>query len=241
MATKKSNPIKLFDYGQSFITGSGHSVNNPRFLIEAICKLTIDGETDTYYQASPCKGEYTFGKDKLFLENSFDFLPIIHENQILVFRNWKFYNQVEKVEYKKAYDSKIVFGDKNYLVKYKEPKALLDTPEKIVAAANKGVPIMCRLVLKDGKKEAVIDFPIKTINTFENKYQIDTGPIMFPDLRGTYPCKIFTFNLAYVAFNSFEFAEFIIEQMTKLFGEYDVARYNRIIRVDKPELYLYSL
>ncbi len=243
METKRTDTIKFFDYGHSFITASGHPKNNPRFMVEAICTLTDEfGEVDTYYQAAPCKGEHTFAKEKLFEENSFDFLPIIHEKQVLVFRNWRFYNYDERVAYKKAYDSKVLWGDKHYFIKEVGTKELLNTPEKIVKATNDGLAMMCRIVLKGkDKRKAVIDFPIKTINTFMNQYQIDTGPILFPDLKGIYPCKIFTFNLSHVAFNSFDFADFIIEGLTELFGQYTVARYCRVITIDKPELYLYSV
>ena len=49
-----------------------------------------------------------------------------------------------------------------------------------------------------------------------NIYQVDTGIVLFPDLSKRYDRQIEAFNLAYVAFNTSHFADFVIERPTPI-------------------------
>ncbi len=48
----------------------------------------------------------------------------------------------------------------------------------------------------------------------DQKYQVDTGPIAFPDLTRGHDPKINCLSLAFIAFNAPDFADFIVEQPT---------------------------
>ena len=45
-------------------------------------------------------------------------------------------------------------------------------------------------------------------------YQVDTGPIAFPDLTKRYDPQIDCLQLAFIAFNAPHFADFVVEQPT---------------------------
>ena len=44
-------------------------------------------------------------------------------------------------------------------------------------------------------------------------YQVDTGPIAFPDLSKKYDLQIDCLSLAFIAFNTDHFADFVIEDL----------------------------
>ncbi len=59
------------------------------------------------------------------------------------------------------------------------------------------------------------------MNANEEKglYQVDTGPVLFPDLTRRYDRKVEALRLAFVAFNATGFADFVIEQLTPIVQE----------------------
>ncbi|MBI4586250.1 MAG: hypothetical protein HY717_19750 [Planctomycetes bacterium] len=61
---------------------------------------------------------------------------------------------------------------------------------------------------------ALIECPVKTINVSiaRRLYQVDTGPVALPDLTKTYDPPIDCLNLAFIAFNAPDFANFVVEQ-----------------------------
>ena len=217
--------LKLFDYGKSFVITNGTG-NSPRFLIEARCRF--DGRD--YYLGAKCKGENTFADKELFERNSFEFYPLFGEDETIIFRRFGYYLPFETGEYKKIYRNIESWGEKEFIIKEVESTELLDTSEKIISAIEKCVPIMGRLVYKN----AVIDFPVKTINKYLKEWQVDTGPIPFP--------INYSFGLAFIAFNNFKFAEVIIDELTLIKGTtIIVVRGNKIITINNPEIYLYAL
>ena len=57
---------------------------------------------------------------------------------------------------------------------------------------------------------------MKTMNTQRDSdmYQVDTGPVPFPDLSRRYERHVESVALAFVAFNAPDFADFVLEQPT---------------------------
>ena len=55
----------------------------------------------------------------------------------------------------------------------------------------------------------MIEYPVKTINVSERDryYQVDTGPVLFPDLSIGHESFVGNFRLAYIAHNCADWAE----------------------------------
>ncbi len=64
--------------------------------------------------------------------------------------------------------------------------------------------------------ELAREYPVKTMNISldSSLYQVDTGPVAFPDLARRYERPLESLSLAFVAFNAPHFADFVIEQPT---------------------------
>ncbi len=202
----------IYDYSRSFVTfttrGRG---NNARLQIESVCNLTdkTSGQTTEYVFFASCKSEDTFAKSNLFYEDNYDFCGIFASEEYAIFRTksthtdgfretglWK--NRFENVHFQLV----------------KQTGHMLETPADIVQSTLKGIPIIGRVEIGNESFSAVLEFPIKTmnVNDIQNLYQIDTGPIAFPDFDITPTHPIERLSPAYVAYNAPHFADFVIQQ-----------------------------
>ena len=58
-----------------------------------------------------------------------------------------------------------------------------------------------------------MEYPVKTMNTnrANDIYQVDTGPVAFPDLSQRHARHVDALSLAFVVFNAPHFADFVLE------------------------------
>lgn len=222
-----ANSKSCIDYGRSFFCNTAE-FNSVRMWIES--RTTIidpkSGTSTVYYQGASCKSENTFGEKDLFYKDNYDFLPIFGDGKVLVFRrhvnqHTEGYRTIKKMEE--------MWGG-NPVLYLPVPKVVteLDTWEKIRDATAAGIPIVTQTEFQnpDTGLRAVIECPCKTMNISHPKkiYQVDTGPVAFPDLSKLYDLQIDCLNLAFIAFNTPHFADFVIEAPTPIIdGEKEVA------------------
>lgn len=66
----------------------------------------------------------------------------------------------------------------------------------------------------DGKLTARMEYPIRTSNILKEKrlWQIDAGPVLFPDFSRQPSLPVELFARAYIVFNNFDWAEVIVHQ-----------------------------
>ncbi len=217
------------DYRRSFICGTS-DLNSVRFLIESRTTI-IDCATEerhVFYQCASCKSENTFGETDLFLADNYDFLPILGDGHWLIFRR---HAQADPERYRQTIESPNAWGEPTLLLHEGINVQVLDTWEAIRTATAQGLPLVSQteLMNQDTSLKAVIECPVKTMNISIDKrmYQVDTGPIAFPDLTRTTVPVIDCLSLAFVAFNQDNFADFVIEQPTPLMrNEEELCRVN---------------
>ncbi len=209
--------MNCIDYSLSFVCTVGAG-NAPRFWVESRCRLIdeADGTFTDYYQCGSCKSERTFAEDNLFQNPNYDFLPVFGEDDTAIFRRHAYRND----NYVQYLETKDAWGGALFEIQEAHPVHILDTNEKILLATRKCLPIVTQTEIWDEntRMRAIIECPVKTMNMDEQRhiYQVDTGPVFFPDLSRPYERKIEAFSLAYVAFNTPHFADFVIEQPTAI-------------------------
>jgi hypothetical protein len=90
--------------------------------------------------------------------------------------------------------------------------------DDIQEATMLGLSLVSQTGIKDAETglQAIIECPVKTMNISPERrmFQVDTGPLCFPDLSKRYDPQIDCLSLAFVAFNSESSADFIVEQPT---------------------------
>ena len=74
--------------------------------------------------------------------------------------------------------------------------------------------------------------PSHPISHDKQMYQVDTGPVLFPDLSIGHDQFVGNFRLAYVAHNCPTWAEFIVNVPTRVADGIDVDHYSKPVRQD---------
>lgn len=215
---------ECLDYGRSFI-GSSASFNSPRFWVESRLVLSdpASGKTLEYLQAGSCKSEQTFASRDLFMEDNYDFLPIFSPTESIIFRR----HAKLTPRYRDVRAHAEGWGPtRPQLRKFKG--RVLQSPDEIVAAMDAGKPIVAQTEIRDEKtgRTAVLEYPVKTINWHpkHKDWQIDTGPVPFPDLSVPPGNWSETIRLAYVAFSAPDWADFVIEEPVAIDERKDVPK-----------------
>jgi len=207
---------ECLDYGRSFICNTA-AFNSVRFWVESRTMLmdAKGGVTMELYQCGSCKSENTFAeRSPLFSEDNYDFLPILGGEHWLIFRR----KARLTADYRRIQQTQDVWGAPNLKLQFAPQVTTLDTFEKIRAATAAALPLVAHTEISnaDTGLRAVIEYPVKTMNIRvpRQKYQVDTGPIAFPDLAKRYEPAVDCLRLAFVAFNAPHFADFVVEQPT---------------------------
>lgn len=205
------------DYGRSFVCNTA-AMNAVRFWVESRTRLIdIEAGTQTdFIQCASCKSEHTFAEKDLFIEDNYDFLPILGEGEWLVFRRGVRLSE----RYRTVHPVDSMWGPPTLILREAPESTRLESWEQIRDATAAAIPIVTQTEIwsADEKLRAIIECPTKTMNVDLDgkRYQVDTGPVAYPDLTKVYPAHIDRLHLAFVAFNAPHFADWVVEQPTRV-------------------------
>jgi hypothetical protein len=217
-----------------------------RFCIKSRTRV-IDNSTGghhDFYLCAACKSENTFAAKDLFMEDNYDFTPVFGPEDGVIFRRKAYLNS----RYRQISKAAGMWNGQTYTIRKPRSTRLLDTNTTIRKATHEGLPLVAQTEIVGTKPDlrAIIEFPIKTMNIQDEKdqYQVDTGPVLFPDLSRRYGSFVESLSLAYVAFNAPHFADFVIEDVTPIMQDgrevTQVHHYSRILSLPAQNR-LYSL
>ena len=248
--------MKVCDYGRSFVTfridltkkrpvtvsqKPPHTLNNGRLQVDCLCRVTPPrGKSRQFVLSASCKGEQVNVTKGMWHTPSSDMCMVADPEEILILKSWDRNNkgvmlyppslgaqperQVCRVA--DALDSLRI-----HLTWRKGTP--LTTTRQIIAAVLDGRAIVGRTEFKaaDGSR-VMVEYPIKTINASERDhfYQVDTGPILLPEPgRGKPASSIASLQRAFIAHNSADYAEVIINVPTPLTKSISVNHYSKVI------------
>ena len=226
--------MQVCDYGRSFVTfvtaGRG---NNARLQVESVCRLTdsASGVTQEYLFFASCKSEHTFADRDLFHEDNYDFCGIFSEDEYAIFRTHS--THTERFREEGLWRDR--FKDVERHIVHVEGGELSE-PSAVVDASLKNIPLVGQVEIagEDETLRAHIEFPIKTMNANDIRdiYQVDTGPVAFPDFALDVGHHIERLSPAYVAYNAPDFADFVIQDALSVGGngvQATVTHYSRLV------------
>ncbi len=219
-AKEKNSDSKdlCLDYGLSFVCNKGPA-NAVRLWIESRTTITdlANDKSQVFYQCGSCKSENTFAEKDLFKTDNYDFLPILGDQEWLIFRRTAHVSPSYRLVQPEIIQPTI-WGEPDLKLRYASQVSELKSFPEIRDATAQGKPIVAQTELhhEENGLKAVIEYPVKTMNIGLEKsmYQIDTGPVAYPDLSKKFERPIECLSLAFVAFNAPDFADFLIEQPT---------------------------
>ena len=220
------------------------TLNNARIQIESRCKISDrhTGEAQNFVLGASCKTEYVGVERDLWTAPNADFCIILSDESYLILKSWDRNNKgvmrypASLGEQPERQSGLVSDTYERVSIDLRPMRAQrLDSAEAIVAATLAGDRLVgrCAFNLRD-RYDVEIDFPIKTMNANEREwiYQVDTGPILFPDLSADCRSWIDSFHLAFIAFNRADWAEFILQVPTPLSEGVSVNHYSRVVQLN---------
>ncbi|MGQ9730572.1 MAG: hypothetical protein ACUVX8_04790 [Candidatus Zipacnadales bacterium] len=225
--------MEAINFALSFVTFvTPNRANNARIQVECACELTSPvGRAEQFLLVASCKAEDTYADDNLFRLPNYDFCGIFSLSDYTIIRT----HAVAEAESKETGTIAERFEGVRIEVR-RAPAQILTTNAEIVRATLANEPLVARTELAENGWRAVIEYPVKTMNAndIEHMFQVDTGPVLFPDLTAEVSRPIERFELAYVAFNRSDRTEFILQVPTPIEcgGEQaQVPHYSRVVKV----------
>ncbi len=224
------------DFGRSFATfvteGRG---NNARIQVEAICDLIAPAGARRYVLVASCKAEDTYAANDLFRLPNYDFCALFSDTEYCIIRaglpltacwrdSGRNADRFEQVRIDLTEAPARACADAREVV-----EATLRNP-----AQGAGLVGVTELLGEGGELRARLQYPIKTMNVNDLRwvYQIDTGPLALPDFDRRVSLEVERLDLAFIAWNTADTAEFIIQRPTQIaHSDSCVAHYREVRKV----------
>jgi hypothetical protein len=263
--------MNVYDFNRSFITFRvdfdekppitlSHRpptpVNNTRISIECCCELTHreNGSSTRYVLGASCKTEAVGAERDIWTLPNADFCLAASEEEFLILKSWH-RNNPGVMRYPASLGpqpERQSGAVEDVWTRFKidlcpAEGRELDSVQAIIDGTFRNNPLACRIEYDEGDYHVCIDHPIKTMNVNEKDliYQTDTGPILLPDLSAERLRQserlIETLDLAYSAFNSPTWAEFIINVPTPVAEGVSVNHYSRTRRIENARNAIFEL
>ncbi len=217
------------DYGRSFLIGNAPE-NEVRFWVESRTHIIDEtsGQSEDYVQVGSCKSEHTFAKENLLHEDNYDFLPIFGPEWSVVYRR----HANLRDSYREIRRSEEWWNGQQYHLIVGSDVEELTSDAAVREATYDSVPIVAQTQVQNEETglQAIMEYPVKTMNTnrANDIYQVDTGPVAFPDLSQHHTRHVDSLSLAFVVFNAPHFADFVLEAPTRV-GDEQVYHYSKVV------------
>lgn len=250
--------MQVPDFGRSFLTfridlekqsaitvsqKPPFTLNNARIQLEARCRILdrTTGVTTEYVLGAACKSEQVGVTSGIWHQPNADFCCILSAEDFLNLKSWDrnnkgvlFYPPSRGPQPERQMGKVAEAFERVKINVHLVDGERLPTTEAIVAATLADELLVGQINFSAlDRYDVTLEFPIKTMNASErdNIYQTDTGPILFPDFAQPFDRLIETMQLAYVAYNSPDWAEFILRAPTPLTAEISVNHYSKTVHL----------
>jgi hypothetical protein len=224
---------QITDYGNSYVHWTskfrpdddrkpGHMPwdNTVRILLDSRCWVTdvSSGETREYNMISPCRTEWMYRPEILWQQPNYEFAGIYSATEWMAGHIRAGDENEFGGDWRVAADIAGRFKELRTDARYHAQVEELKDDQQVVEVTQTSRPIVAHTEVwsSDGNTRALIEYPIKTMNVqFEQKrMQVDTGPVIYPDLDSSEDSEIKKLHFAFVCFNVNDVAEFVLRAPT---------------------------
>ena len=225
--------MQITDYGNSYIVWTsnrnpndnrkpGHMpyLNTVRILFDSRCWISNEetGTTAEYNLISPCRTEWMYRDDILWMQPNYEFSGIFGREMTLFGHIKSGEVNAYGGDWRLAAPVAKKFKRYEFAVRHYPQARRLENDAETLEATMNFEPIVARTEVEstDGKMRATIEYPIRTMNAAldEGRVQVDTGPVIFPDFDAEIEHEIERLHWAFVCFNTDEVAEFVLRGPT---------------------------
>ena len=227
--------MMITDYGNSYIvwTGShnpeddrvpGHMPwdNTVRILLDSRCWITNEDtkETTVYNLISPCRTEWMYRDDVLWQQPNREYSGIFSEKETLSGHISAEPHQQFGGDWREVKLTAGGYKRYEFVIRHHRSAYRLENDAETVKATMDYLPIIAHTELwsPDEKLRATIEYPIRTMNVAldHGRIQVDTGPVIYPDLITNTQREIERLHWAFVCYNRDDVAEFVLRGPTTL-------------------------
>ena len=221
--------MNVLDYRDSYVISvaaqDGVEMNTCRAQVLASCALTDvnDDETYEFYLGKECIGEYMYKEDGIAQVPTSEVGTVCSRGDSSMWK--KFANHDHDVIQSGPWDVRrktfaggyAYWTDLQFILKSAEARPLR-TSEDITASIMAGEAMIGRTELRDAELgwKATLEYPVSYVNVHPpaGNFQVDVGPILFPDFASTEDLIVDRIQLAYVLYNQLDEVEFAIREPT---------------------------
>ena len=199
--------------------------NTVRIGIEARCELTNEqtGEVAEYVLIKPCRTEWMYRDDTLLQEPSKEFRFVWSRAEGISVGHGLTYdgdgspsNIATSAAAPVDLDDRYV--DHSMTIRHHAEFQELEDVDEIIQATLDHLPLIARTEVQDADAQmrALIEYPIETMNIHpeRGRFQVDAGPVLFPDFARPAGTMIEKFAVAFICYNTFDRADFVLRQPT---------------------------
>ena len=220
-----------------------YAVNNARVQLESRLRITErgNGTIHGFVLGASCKTERVGADVDLWLVPNADFMPIFSDTEFMQIKTFAQAGTVAQAYPPGSGEQsdrlrvpiETTF-DNVHLDLVEHEGAHLAGTREIVNATLANEPLVGAIRLESDRYTADLEFPVKTMNANERDgvYQTDTGPVLFPDLTREPADLLSGMEVAFVALNSPDWADFIVRTRTRLAPNIDVYHYATPVRIN---------
>ena len=246
--------MKFFDFSTSFILFQldlskikpktvSHSpplpINNVRINIECFAELyeKSTSRKQSYFVGSSCKTERVGVVQDFWTDPNADYLPIFSKQNYLIIKTFE-HSQISVPLYPPSLGVQPIRQYGSIEDNFSSFKTIINQSKarsithygKIIDLTFEGVPLNAITEIENEKYRFLIQYPIKTINVNEEAKMIqpDTGPILYSDLNQDFEMIMENLELAFIAWNKTDYAEFLVRKEKKLNQEFSVFHYHEV-------------
>ena len=216
--------------------------NRSRIRIDChLCLTDQSGNTTDYYLSEACKTERV-GADMalgIFTQPNADFRIIMSDADSIIIKSWDKNERGVMLDppslgpqHERQVISTSSFWKYHFLLNRRNVDELA-TPDAVVEAVDDGLPVVARTEYTSNGCGIVIDYPITTINVSERHhfYQTDTGPVIYADFSASVERSAEALWLAFAAFNTTDWVEFVVNRPTPITDRISVNHYSETVQV----------
>jgi hypothetical protein len=219
------------------------TLNNVRAPLDARAVLTeqATGVEREYVLTVSCQAEQVWVPRDVWHDPPADMCVIAARDEFLIVKRW---DRAEKgvmrhpatlgVQPERQRDDPAACFDRYGIERVTRPGRRLESVEAIVDTLFTHAPVVAQTEYARGGFRVQLEYPVKIVNFSEREkyYQVDTGPVLLPDLDSGVQPLISGMQLAYVAHNSPDWAEFLVCAPTPVVPGVKVHHYSRVVRIE---------
>lgn len=221
--------MRVIDFAHSYQfwtisvpAGSRHRLeeNSARIQLDSRCEIWDEGtgRLEEFFLITPCRTEWMYREDRLFQHPNREYCVVASYRHDIRVGGGLLAEERRPIKVLEE-----AFRDHRFDIRHLSNPRLLSTDEEVIRATEALAPLVARTELRfpQRKWRIVLEYPIKTmnINRKHRRFQVDTGPIALPDPTVPGDEWIESFYRAFVAYNRFDRAEFVVERSTPLVAD----------------------